>query len=295
MSETTEKVTPLRHPIRWVGGALICVATAMFINALITNPHFEWSVVGDYLFSRPILSGLYLTVELTLVAMVAACVIGTVVAIMRISPTKVFRSVALGYVWIFRGTPLLVQIIFLYNISALYPRLSLGIPFGAEFISGNVNDLITPFTAAVVALSLNEGAYMSEIIRAGIKSVPIGQIEAARAFGLTRALTMRLVVLPQAMRVIVPPTANEFISLLKYTSLVSTIALPELLQSAQLIFQRTYQTIPLLIVVSLWYLTLTTVLTFAQSALERRFALAGSVARGRNPRMFGRTRVGSQP
>lgn len=178
----------------------------------------------------------------------------------------------LVYVWFFRGTPVLVQLLFWYNISALYPRLSIGVPFGPDFVHGNVNPIITAFTAAILGLGLNEGAYMSEIVRAGLLSVDHGQTEAAQALGMTRGLALRRIVLPQAMRVIIPPTGNETIGMLKTTSLASTIALSELLRATQNIYSRTYQTIPLLIVASVWYITLTSVLSIGQYYLERHFA-----------------------
>jgi polar amino acid transport system permease protein len=190
---------------------------------------------------------------------------------MRLSKNPLVTSAAWLYVWVFRGTPVLVQIIFWSFIAALYPKINLGIPFGPDFIHANANQLITPFAAAILALGLNEGAYMSEIVRAGLLSVDQGQSQAAHALGMTPMQTMRRIVLPQAMRVIIPPTGNETISMLKLTSLVSVIAYTELLYSAQLIYSRTYQTIPLLIVVSLWYLAVTSVLSVGQYHLERRF------------------------
>ena len=266
------RVVPLWHPGRWVGAAIVLVLAAMLGHALMTNAALSWGVVGNYFTSSFILAGLLRTLELTMLAMAAAAVLGTLLALMRLSSNPILSYGSSLYIWFFRGTPLLVQVIFLYNISALYPRLSFGIPFGPAFVSGNVNGIITPFAAAVLALSLNEAAYMCEIVRAGILSVDPGQTEAAQACGLNSRQVMRFIVLPQAIRVIIPPTGNETIGMLKYTSLISIISIPELLYSAELIYSRTYQTIPLLIVASLWYLVVTTVLTIGQIFIERRLS-----------------------
>jgi polar amino acid transport system permease protein len=192
---------------------------------------------------------------------------------MRLSPNPLVSSASWFYIWFFRGTPVLVQILFWYNISALYPRFSVGIPFGPQFVHFSANAVIKTFVAGVLALGLNEGAYMAEIVRAGIISVEEGQTDAAQSLGMTRLMTMRRIVLPQAMRVIIPPTGNETISMLKTTSLVSAIALapPELLGAVENVYDRTYQVIPLLLVASIWYLILTTVLTVGQYYLERYF------------------------
>jgi polar amino acid transport system permease protein len=265
------KAIPVRHPGRWVAAAVVLLVAVVVADSIATNPRFAWDVVGDYLFAHEILRGVLTTLELTVVAMAIGIVLGVVLALMRLSRNPLVTSAAWLYVWIFRGTPVLVQIIFWSFIAALYPKINLGIPFGPDLIHGDANKLITPFAAAILALGLNEGAYMSEIVRAGLLSVDEGQTQAAHALGMTPMKTMRRIVLPQAMRVIIPPTGNETISMLKLTSLVSVIAYTELLYSAQLIYSRTYQTIPLLIVVSLWYLTITSVLSVGQYYLERRF------------------------
>jgi polar amino acid transport system permease protein len=265
------KAIPVRHPGRWVAAAVVLLITVVVGRSIATNARFEWHVVGDYLFAHQIVRGVVTTLELTVVAMAIGIVLGVVLALMRLSPNPLVSSAAWLYVWIFRGTPVLVQIIFWSFIAALYPKINLGIPFGPDFIHGDANKLVTPFVAAILALGLNEGAYMSEIVRAGLLSVDEGQSQAAHALGMTPLRTMRRIVLPQAMRVIIPPTGNETISMLKLTSLVSVIAYTELLYSAQLIYSRTYQTIPLLIVVSIWYLAITSVLSVGQYYLERRF------------------------
>ena len=282
--EPDEPVVPLRHPGHWVAIAILAVLAAMAVHFLVTNPKLRWDLVGGYLFERSVLRGLLLTVELTVIAMLVGIVLGTVLAIMRLSANPVLRGVAGGYVWLFRGTPILVQLLFWFFLGSVLPRISIGVPFGPEFASASTNTLVTQFTAAVLGLGLNEAAYMAEIVRAGIGSVDSGQREAAEALGMSPALTYRRVVLPQAARVIVPPTANDTISMLKLTSLVIVIGLPELLTTVQLIYSRNFQQIPLLIVASLWYLALTTLLTFAQSRIERR--VNRSVAGAARPRLL---------
>jgi polar amino acid transport system permease protein len=192
-------------------------------------------------------------------------------AVMRLSLNPLVSGASWLYIWFFRGTPVLVQLLFWYNIAALYPRIDLGIPFGPAFIHADANTLITPFTAAILGLGLNEGAYMAEIVRAGIISVEEGQSDAAQSLGMTRLQAMRRIVLPQAMRVIIPPTGNETISMLKTSSLVSVIAVADLLYGAQIIYSVNFKTIQLLIVASLWYLALTSILYIGQYYLERYY------------------------
>ena len=229
-------------------------------------------MVAHYFFEKSILQGLLRTLELTTLAMLIGLAVGVVLAVMRLSANPVFRLVSLAYIWFFRGVPPLVQLIFWYSLASLVSTVSVGIPFGPSFWSQDTNSLITPFTAALLGLSLCESAYAAEIMRAGIQAIDKGQTEAAAALSLTRGQTLRLVVLPQAMRIVIPPIGNDTISMLKFTSLVSVLALPELLYSAQVIYTRTYQTIPLLMVATLWYLILTTVLTWVEHRLERRFS-----------------------
>jgi polar amino acid transport system permease protein len=262
---------PVRRPGRWVAAAIVLVIAAAITRSVVTDPNFEWSVVGEYLFRTPILEGLVVTLELTVIAMVIGIAFGVVLAVMRRSPNPLVSRASWLYIWFFRGTPVLVQLLFWYNIAALYPKLGLGIPFGPAFVHPDVNTLITAFRAAVLALGLNEAAYMAEIVRAGMISVDEGQTHAAQSLGMTRLQTMQRIVLPQAMRVIIPPTGNETISMLKTTSLASTIAVAELLYSAQLIYARTYKVIPLLIVASIWYIVCTSVLYVGQYYLERYY------------------------
>jgi polar amino acid transport system permease protein len=266
------RVVPVRHPGRWASAAVVAVLIAMLVSTLINNPRFHWAVVNDYLFNSVILHGLRTTLKLTVLAMAIGFFGGIVIAIMRLSANPLVSGAAWLYTWIFRGTPLLVQLLFWFFLAALYPRLSIGIPFGPEFASADSNKLITSLAAALLGLGLNEAAYMAEIVRAGIISVDEGQTEAAQALGMRQMSIMRRIVLPQAMRVIVPPTGNETISMLKTTSLVVVIGYVELLGSAQQIYSRNFQTIPLLITVSLWYLFLTSVLSVGQYYLERYFA-----------------------
>jgi polar amino acid transport system permease protein len=271
------RAVPVRHRGRWLASAVVLFVLVVAIHSVATNPRFGWGTVGDYLFTHRILSGLVKTLELTVIAMVVGVVLGVVLAVMRLSPNPLVSAASWFYIWLFRGTPVLVQILFWSFISALYPRISFGVPFGGpELFGGNANSIITPFVAAVLALGLNEGAYMAEIVRAGIISVDEGQTEAAQSLGMTRLQTMRRIVLPQAMRVIIPPTGNETISMLKTSSLVSVIATPELLYSAQLIYAVNFKQIPLLLVASIWYLVVTSILSVGQYYIERRFSRGSS-------------------
>jgi polar amino acid transport system permease protein len=261
---------PSRHPGRWLAAAVIVLLVAMLGHSLLTNPRYQWDVVGDYLLAPPILAGVVRTLELTAIAMLAGIVLGVALAAMGLSHNPIMAGASRLYVWLFRGTPLLVQLLFWNFLAALYPRLSLGVPFGPELVTVNTNSLVTTTTAAVLGLGLNEGAYMAEIVRGGIASVDPGQTEAALALGMHRRQALRRIVLPQALACIIPPTGNEVVAMLKTTSIVSVIAATELLSAAQLIYARTFQTIPLLIVASLWYLAITSAFTLGQSWLERR-------------------------
>jgi polar amino acid transport system permease protein len=265
------RAVPVRHYGRWGAGAIVLVIAVSLVNSVATNSRFEWSVVGDYLFDHRIISGLRITLELTVIAMAIGVILGVLLAVMRLSPNKLVSGSSWLYIWFFRGTPVLVQLLFWYYIAALYPKIDIGVPFGPSVIHADANTLIKSFTAAVLALGLNEGAYMAEIVRAGVISVDEGQSDAARSLGMTRLQTMRRIVLPQAMRVIIPPTGNETISMLKTTALVSVIAVPDLLYAAQEIYSVNFKTIPLLIVASIWYLVCTSVLYVGQFYLERYY------------------------
>ena len=270
------RAVPVRHWGRWVGGAAVLVVAASLVRSAAVDKRFEWSVVGHYIFDSRIVEGAGKTVELTVIAMAIGVVLGVLLAIMRLSPNPLVSGASWIYIWFFRGTPVLVQIFFWYYIAALYPHIDLGVPFGPALVHIDANKSITPFTAGILALGLNEGAYMAEIVRAGIISVDEGQSDAARSLGMTRLQTLRQIVLPQAMRVIIPPTGNETISMLKTSSLVSTIAVAELLYSVDAIYSVNFKTIPLLIVASIWYLAGTSVLYVGQFYLERHYGRGAS-------------------
>ncbi|MGA9745822.1 MAG: amino acid ABC transporter permease [Nocardioides sp.] len=280
-----EPIVRVRHPWRWVAVVVIALYVAEGISFAATNDALRWDLVGGYLFEASILRGLWMTVKLTVVAMLVGLVLGTVLAVMRLSDNPVLRAVASGYVWLFRGTPILVQLLFWFFLGTVLPQIGLGVPFGPDLVSGETSEVITPFMAAILGLGLNEAAYMAEIVRAGIGSVDKGQTEAAEALGMSPVTTYRRVVLPQAARLIVPPAANQTISMLKLTSLVLVIGLAELTTTAQLIYGRNFQQIPLLIVASIWYLTLTTVLTIVQGRLERRLGRSDATGRRQTRRL----------
>lgn len=265
---TTLRILRARHPWKWVSSIVVLILAAAALYSVLTNPRFGWDVVMEYIRDFSIARGAVMTIELTVISMVIGIVGGVLLAVMRLSRNTIVKSAAGLYVYFFRGTPLLVQLLFWFNLAALYPIISFGIPG----VALNANALISPFAAAILGLGLNEAAYMSEIVRAGIISVDSGQGEAAEALGLSRTKVMWRIVLPQAMRVIVPPTGNQVIGMLKATSLVSVISVPELLYSAQIIYAQNFQTIPLLIVASLWYLLVTTILSIGQYYIERHFA-----------------------
>jgi polar amino acid transport system permease protein len=270
------KAVPVRHPGRWVGALVVAVLAAMLVKSFFTNPKYKWRLQWSHIFTSPILHGVGVTLELTVVAMAIGIVGGIALAIMRLSPNPVISGVSWFYIWFFRGTPVFVQILLWYNLSYLFPHLSIGVPFGPRFVTWNTNSLISALTAGILALGLNEAAYMAEIVRAGILSVDEGQSEAASALGMSRGLVMRRVVLPQAMRVIVPPTGNETISMLKTSALVSAIAVPELLQHTQSLINTSFITVPYLLMASIWYLAMTSILTVGQYYLERYFGRGSS-------------------
>jgi len=265
------KAIPQRHPWRWVSAAVLLLFAAMLVNSFITNPAWDWSTVWKYLFSPQVLEGVWLTVWVTVAAMVIGIALGVVLAVMRLSVNPIVKGVAWIYIWFFRGTPVLVQIIFWVFLGQLYRFVSLGIPFGPQFLYFNTTELIPVIVGGLLALGLNEAAYMAEIVRSGITSVDPGQTEAAEALGMTRLKVMRRIVLPQAMRIIVPPTGNETISMLKTTSLLSVAAILELFGTVQLIYGNNYKPFPLLVVASIWYLAFTSVMSVGQYFLERRF------------------------
>ena len=272
-------VVPLRHWGRWVAAVIVLTALGLLVAALVTNANVDAATVRSYLFDRLVLHGVLTTLEIAVIAQAVGIALGVVFAVMRQSPNPVLSGVSWLYIWFFRGTPLLVQLVFWANFGALYHHFVLGIPF-THVAAGSVlvNTVLTNYVAGLVGLSLNEGAYMAEIVRAGLLSVDEGQTEAALSLGMTRSMLLRRVVLPQAVRVVIPPTGNEFISMLKNTALLETISVAELFTRVTDIEQRTFQVIPLLIVGSLWYLAMTSVLNVGQYYLERRSARGTSRA-----------------
>ncbi len=270
------KAVPVRHPGRWVAALIVLLIAASVIRSFASNKAFEWHTFGQYLFDSRVLHGMLTTIELTVASMVIGVLLGIALAIMRLSPNPIISGASWLYIWFFRGTPLLVQIFFWYDISDLFPPpkgISLGVPFGPSIIHyTHINQVITAFVAALLALAINEGAYMAEIVRAGFLAVPEGQTEAAQSLGMSRLQTLRLIVLPQAMRVIIPPTGNETISMLKNTSLISVTAYAELFFATENIANNNFQPIPLLMVASFWYLIMTSVLYVGQYFIERRYS-----------------------
>lgn len=255
-----------------VVSAVILAFVALALWSVAANERFEWGLAFGWFLSRKLVVGLGHTLELTVVAMLIGVVLGVLLALARLSSIPVLSAVSGFFIWFFRGVPVYVQLLFWGFIAAVYPRIGIGIPGdGPSLFSLDANQVITPFLAAVLGLGLNEAAYMSEIVRAGLLSVPPGQAEAAQSLGMRSRTTFWRVVLPQAMKVIIPPTGNQTISMLKTTSLVSVLAFPELLYSAQLVYSENFKTIPLLLAASAWYLVVTSVLFVGQMAIERRY------------------------
>jgi polar amino acid transport system permease protein len=285
------EVVPVRHVSRWVGWAFLALFVAMLVHTVFSkipasctlskgswhcsnyNWRFGWNQVFHFFTNDLVLKGLVVTLELTVLSMIIGIVLGIAVAIMRLSQSRLLSGAAWSYTWAFRGTPVYVQILFWGFLGFLYPYLSIGIPFTHVYlVHFHAKSVFIPFNAAVAALGLNEGAYFSEIVRSGLIAVDEGQTEAATSLGMTRRQTLRNVVLPQAMRVILPPTGNEVISMLKTTSLVVAISVTDLLGAVTNIYNQTYQIMPMLVLASLWYLIVSTVLSIGQFYLERHFA-----------------------
>jgi polar amino acid transport system permease protein len=281
----TIKAVPVRHPGRWIATVVIAVVVAMFVHMLVTNPVFQWRFMVDNMFTPAVLRGARTTLIMTALAMLIGVLLGVVLAVMRLSPNPIVSGAAWVYVWFFRAIPRIVLLFFVGNLGALYATYDLGFPFDRQLMglfgfSGDLrflgldgNQIFAGFTAGLIGLALSEGAYMAEIVRAGIQSVDPGQAEAASALGMSRGATMRRIVLPQAMRVIIPPTGNETIAMLKDTSLL--IAVPvtsELSFQLRAIGSRTFQIIPMAVAAILWYLALTSLLMVGQYFLEKRFS-----------------------
>lgn len=266
------RVVRLRHPSRWVATVAIVVLAAMFVNGLVTNPQWDWPTFFEYFTASSILAALRTTLWLTLWGTVIGFGLGTVLAAMRLSKSPLLQSVAWTYTWLFRSIPLLVNLLFWYNLAYLYPTLSIGIPFGPSFWSGQTLDLFSPMTAAVIGLAVHQAAYSSEVMRSGLLSVDFGQREAAAALGIPRFRQFRRIVLPQAMRTILPTGANEVINLFKSTSVVYVMAIGELFYQVRVIYNRNGAVWALLMVATAWYLVLTTVLSIVQYYVERHYA-----------------------
>jgi polar amino acid transport system permease protein len=279
------RAVPVRHPGRWIAAAVIAVLAAMFVHMLVTNPVFQWDFMVDNMFSDAVLRGARTTLIMTVLAMVIGVLLGIVLAVMRLSANPIVSGAAWVYIWFFRAIPRIVLLFFVANLGALYARYEFGFPFDQQLMDlfgfeadwrlfgFDGNEIFVGFTAGLIGLALSEGAYMAEIVRAGIQSVDPGQAEAAHALGMSRGRTMRRIVLPQAMRVIIPPTGNETIAMLKDTALL--IAVPvttELNFQLRAIGSRTFQVIPMAVASILWYLALASLLMIGQYFLERRFS-----------------------
>lgn len=263
------RIVPVRRTGQWTAAAALLVLLALALNSVLRNDAFQWDVVGDYFTTTAVLRGLGLTLWLTALVMVLGFALGTLLAVLRLSANRVLQAVGWGYVWLFRSTPILVQLLFWFNIGALYP----------EILGVRTVNLLGPVTVAVIGLTLHEAAYAAEVVRGGILSVERGQLEAAQSLGLGPWRRLRRIVLPQAMRSIVPPAGNMLIGTLKGTSIVSIIAVQDLLYSVQLVYHRTYQVIPLLLVATLWYVAVTSLLGVGQHYVERYYARGTGNAR----------------
>ncbi len=279
---------PVRYPGRWVAAGVVLLLVAMFVHMIVTNKAFQWRFMADNMFASPVLEGVRTSILLTVLAMVIGVVLGIVVAVMRLSPNPVLSMTSWVYTWFFRAVPRVVLLVLFGNLGILYSRFELGLPFDRDLfgldasarIAGiDANTLLTGFTAGLLGLALSEAAYMAEIVRAGILAVDPGQTEAAQALGLSRRRTLRRIVVPQAMRSIVPTAGNMLIGTLKGTSIVSVIAVQDLLYSVQLVYHRTYQVIPLLMVATLWYTVVTSVLSAGQFHVEKHYARGTERAR----------------
>ncbi|MFD9034553.1 amino acid ABC transporter permease [Streptomyces sp. NPDC059567] len=263
------RIVPARRTGQWAAATVVSVLLALGTVSVVRNKAFQWDVVGDYFTSTAVLRGLGLTLWLTALVMLLGFALGTLLAVFRLSGNPVLRAVSWGYIWFFRSTPILVQLLFWFNIGALYPTI-LGI---------DTVNLLGPVAVAIIGLTLHEAAYAAEVVRGGILSVDRGQIEAAQSLGLGRWRRLRRIVLPQAMRSIVPPAGNMLIGTLKGTSIVSVIAVQDLLYSVQLVYHRTYQVVPLLLVATVWYVVVTSVLSVGQHYVERYYARGTAGAR----------------
>ncbi len=267
------RVVPARYPGRTLGSVVAGVAIVAILWSVLENPRWGWGIFAEWFFSAPVLAGLGRTLLLTLLGSLAGFALGTVLAVARVAQSPLLAWLSWGFVWLFRSIPLIVLLLILNNLGYLYETIWIGVPFTSiTFFTGSTTQLITPFDAAVLGLTLNQGAFAAETIRGGILSVDEGQLEAAAALGLSRWRQMRRIVLPQAMRTILPTAFNEIIGLAKGTSNVYILALPELFYTIQIIYRRNLEVIPLLMVATVWYLVILTVLSAIQSQVERHFS-----------------------
>lgn len=268
-----EIIHPVKKPGTIIAGILVGLIAVLLVYSVATNPRFQWPIVGKYVFNENVLNGIVWTLLLTVLSMVIAIVLAVGLAMMRKSSNQVLRGVSWFFIWFFRGTPVYTQLVFWGMFAVLVPKISIGIPFtSVSFWNIDSAVIMSSLNAAVIGLSLNEAAYLSEIVRAGLEAVDAGQVEAAQALGMNRSLIMRRIILPQAMRIIVPPLGNETIGMLKTTSLVLAVPFTLELQFAtNAVANRIYRPIPLLIVASIWYLVITSVLMIVQSMLEKHF------------------------
>ncbi|TXS53456.1 amino acid ABC transporter permease [Streptomyces sp. uw30] len=261
------KAIPVRHYGRWVSGVVVLALVALLINAFASAEKIQWNAVGDYVFDPTVLAGAGRTLLISVLAMIMGVVLGVILAVMRLSKNPVTSWVAWVYIWFFRGTPVYVQLLLWFNLALIFPVLNLGPLYKDEMV-----DVMTPFMAALLGLGLNEAAYMAEICRAGLMAVDEGQTEASHALGMSHAKTLRRIVIPQAMRVIVPPTGNEFINMLKTSSLVYAVTYNELLRATSTIGSTSYAVMEMLFVACIWYLVMTSVFSVFQYYLERHYA-----------------------
>ncbi len=291
------KAVPVRHPGRWIAIAVVALLAAMFTHMLVTNKAFQWRFMFDNMFRPPVIEGVRTVLLATVLSMLIGVALGTVIAVLRLSPNPVLSGAAWVYTWFFRAVPRIVLLILFGNLGILFARYEFGLPFDrqignlfgidldARFFGADARTLITGFVAGLLGLALSEAAYMAEIVRAGIKAVDPGQQEAALALGMARTATLRRIVLPQAMRVIVPPTGNETIAMLKDTALLAFVPVTnELFFQLQAVGARTFQVFPMLVAACLWYLAMTSVLMVGQYFLERRFGRGFAVG-GRQARV----------
>jgi len=265
MDDSNDRVIPLRHYGRWVSGTIVALLLFLLLRAF-ARGQIDWPVFAEFFMTPVLLKGLGSTLIITFLSLLIGLILGIVFAVMRLSKNPVTNAVSTLYIWFFRGTPVYLQLLIWFNLALVFPTVNLG------FWSGRMVDVMTPFLAALLGLGINEGAYMTEIVRGGIMSVDKGQLDAASSLGMTRLLAMRRIVLPQAMRVIIPSIGNEFIGLLKTSSMASAIAYAEMLHRAQLIYFVNAKVMELLFVAAAWYLIVVTVLSTAQFYVERYFS-----------------------